>query len=339
MRRVLFALLLAWLIGAPPARASDPALSEWSAYRARFITPSGRVLDTGNADISHSEGQGYAMLLALAFDDRSSFVRLWRWTRETLQVRDDALLAWLFDPRRSAHGPSDLNAASDGDLLVAWALSRAGRKWRRPDYLAEARRILDDVRDKLVVTVAERPVLLPGPDGFVHEAVTVNLSYWVFPALHDLARLHHEPLWRELAESGLDLLRAARFGRHGLPPDWLLLTRPLRPSPLFEPVFGYNAVRIPLYLAWAGIDDSQLLAPYLKLARASDGQVPAIVDLTSGATRDRQSVGAAAAFALADHAAGGAPAVLPELDVGRDEYYAATLLLLAKLATKERLFR
>jgi len=39
--------------------------------------------------ISHSEGQGYGMLLAVAADDRPTFDLLWGWTRAQLMLRND----------------------------------------------------------------------------------------------------------------------------------------------------------------------------------------------------------------------------------------------------------
>ena len=70
----------------------------WRAYRARFITDQGRLVDTANGQISHSEGQGYGMLLAVAAGDRVSFERIWGWTRANLMVRGDELQAWRWSP-------------------------------------------------------------------------------------------------------------------------------------------------------------------------------------------------------------------------------------------------
>src|SRR5436309_1896309 len=41
----------------------------WRSYKARFVTDQGRVVDTANGRISHSESQGYGMLLAVAAGD------------------------------------------------------------------------------------------------------------------------------------------------------------------------------------------------------------------------------------------------------------------------------
>ena len=63
---VLIALLLFCL----PASAGEDEY--WRLYRTRYID-GGRVLDTGNKDVSHSEGQGWGMLLAEANGDRRTF--------------------------------------------------------------------------------------------------------------------------------------------------------------------------------------------------------------------------------------------------------------------------
>ncbi len=77
----LLASLLTGVAGPAPARAQDygvgisataptiPAQA-WAAYREKFLAPDGRIVDTGNGDISHSEGQGYGLLLSVAADDR-----------------------------------------------------------------------------------------------------------------------------------------------------------------------------------------------------------------------------------------------------------------------------
>jgi endoglucanase len=53
------------------------------------VTEAGRVVDTAKGLISHSEGQGYGLLLAVAAGDRSTFDRIWGWTRANLAVRKD----------------------------------------------------------------------------------------------------------------------------------------------------------------------------------------------------------------------------------------------------------
>ena len=325
---LVMSLLLASLTTA--VQALDDAL--WQDWRARFVTAEGRVIDTGQGGVSTSEGQGYGMLLATAAADAASFDRMWTWTRRHLAVRPDGLLAWRYHPER---GIEDYNAATDGDLLVAWALARASERFRREEYRDQARALASAIRRYLVVQTAWGPVLKPAPFGFDRaEGLVVNLSYWVFPALEALARIDPDPTWAALRESGFRLLRSARFGHWGLPPDWLLLADPLRPAPGWPARFGYDAVRVPLYLVWAGVRDEALLAPYRAFwgAYACTGRLPAWTDF------DLAAVDAWGGFA-------GAHAIAALLGIHRPsterprledlDYYAATLLLLAQLAAQE----
>jgi endoglucanase len=324
-------------------RAPDPEL--WTTYRARFVTPEGRVVDTGNGGVSHSEGQGYGMLLAVAFGDQPSFATMWRWTRRNLAVRDDRLLAWRWDPEQPDEPVADPNSATDGDLLVAWALARAADRWGEPMHRDEAAAILSDVLRLAVRDVGGRTVLLPGPAGFVQDddaaaAVTVNLSYWVFPALAEFAAAQPAAAaWDAVADSGLALLAEARFGAWGLPPDWLTLApnAAARPADGFAPEFGFNAARIPLYLVWAGRTSPELLRPYVAFwSHARSGPPPATVDLVSDEPADyAASRGVRAIAALSRHALDPSrPLALPRLGA-EDDYYSATLLLLAHLACSE----
>jgi len=232
----------------------------WKRFKQNFVESDGRVVDAGQDGISHSEGQGYAMLLSVHYGDRASFEQIWQWTRKNLQVRSDNLLSWRWTPQA---GITDKNNASDGDLLVAWALLRASNKWHVPEYLQASQKIARDIREKLLHKAPQGLILLPGAEGFDKpEGNTVNLSYWVFPALDEIGQADPAPEWEALSKTGMAILQYAHFGRWGLPPDWLILTEKVVPSGGFSDQFGYNAVRIPLYLLWSRRESPALLKPY-----------------------------------------------------------------------------
>ncbi len=327
---VLLVLLL-------PGCGSPDLESQWEIYKQRFIQQ-GRVVDTGNDGVSHSEGQGYAMLLAVAADDRETFEALWRWTREHLQVRSDHLFMW----RRRPGVPlakEDPNNATDGDLLIAWALLEADDHWDEPRWTREARSILTDLKHTVLRRWQDYTVLLPGAYGFEHDdRLVLNLSYWVFPALQRFAEADADPVWQRLIDSGLRLLEQARFGTWRLPSDWVEAAQILRPAAGRPPRFGYDAVRIPLYLVWGGFDEPSYLEPFLKFWNAFSGFLPPWVDLENnciGAYPAPRHV--AAIRALTQYAAGDAWwLTLPDLGDERD-YYAATLTLLSHLAARQSL--
>src|ERR1700726_973301 len=140
---------------------ADWVMDAWRTYQSKFISPEGRVIDDANGGISHSEGQGYGMLIAVRAGDRAGFDRLWTWTRANLELRGDYLAAWRWDPAHEPH-VADRNNATDGDLLIAWALADAGAKWRVPAYTDAARGIADAVGSRAIIPSRFGPLLLPG---------------------------------------------------------------------------------------------------------------------------------------------------------------------------------
>ncbi len=334
MIRGLVSFLAALLLASAPHSAIADA--DWDLFKREFVSAEGRVVDTGQAGISHSEGQGYAMIFAVHHADRAALDKLWQWTRVNLQVRDDALLAWRWQPEG---GATDRNNASDGDLLVAWALWRAHERWRDPAHAAAARRLAADIRAKLVRRSTHGLVLVPGLDGFDKvEGQVINLSYWVYPALRDLERADPSPEWAQLAANGLDLLGYSYFGRWRLPPDWLRLGPRVAPAGPPPERFGYDAVRIPVYLLWARRDTEALMKPYRDFWGHYQGarDLPAWTNLKDDSV---DSQGASAGIRAIAQVAVGYPRVraeaLPALEKGQS-YYSAVLLLLCKVALRER---
>ena len=122
---------------AVPDAFAATAAALWQAWKDRFLMPDGRVVDTLQDAASHSEGQGYGMVLATYFDDPEAFARMFQWTERHLAVRADALLAWRWLPDALNSVP-DRNNASDGDLFYAWALVRAANRFGNRAYMARA---------------------------------------------------------------------------------------------------------------------------------------------------------------------------------------------------------
>lgn len=267
--------------------AADIVQGAWLMYRHTFVSEDGRVIDNRNGEISHSEGQGYGMLMAVAADDRRSFDSMWRWTQSNLMVREDGLMAWRWDPAQTPH-VQDRNNATDGDLLVAWALQRAGDLWQEPSYQAEAIKIARSIGTAATVDTPYGKVLLPGVAGFRTEeqpdGPVVNLAYWIFPAIEDLGRLTADFPADALIETGLKLLREARFGPAQLPADWISLkATPPAPAEAFVPQFGYDAIRVPLYLSWFSRDYPDILQTFADEWKTSPDDAPAAVELNTAA--------------------------------------------------------
>ncbi|PYE23532.1 endoglucanase [Rhizobium sp. PP-CC-3A-592] len=320
---------------------TDYIAGAWWLYKSAFVE-NGRVIDRSNGNVSHSEGQGYGMLIAVAADDREAFDTLWAWTRENLQVRGDALSAWRWSPD-TAIPVADMNNASDGDLLIAWALSRAATRWREPALAVEARRILKDLTAKATVTDATYgTLLLPAAQGFGGSAeqpgIVVNLSYWVFPAIEELGLIDPSFPAADLVASGKALLERGRFGSSHLPADWLSLTgdHP-QPAPAFAATFGYEAVRVPLYTAWFGGAPLSLLTGVQQRWNENGANVMHVMDLATATTMTAMpDPGYRAVSALLSCGLGraGQASSMPPFEP--TEYYPSTLHLLSIIAISER---
>ncbi len=318
-----------------------PCESEWALFKARFVSPEGRVVDTGNGNTSHSEGQGWAMLMAETHNDRATFDRVLSWTQRSLKRPYDALYAWNWRPNRP-QPVEDGNNASDGDVFIAWALLRASRRWQEPRFRDMAAEICNDLSRLCIRSIAGRTTLLPAAFGFEHrDHVVVNPSYYVFPAFADFAVFDGEAgTWHSLYRDGLAMLREARFGRWGLPPDWLRLPRSGgRPSiaPNWQPRFSYDAVRVPLYLAWAGLSREPAAAAAVAFWNQPGlPYQPAWVTLTDNSPAPYAlNAGQQAINLLAGHAMPH-PGQLPSVQAA-DNYYSAALTVLSHIAMAERL--
>lgn len=267
-----------------PSLASDSVITdaEWSAYRTAYVSSDGRVVDTGNGNISHSEGQGYGLLLSYLADDRASFELIWSFTKTELLVRSDGLAAWRWEADKTPH-ISDTNNATDGDILIAYALALAGAKWDQPDKVQAATTMVETIGKTLLVSVDDLLLMLPGASGFSatdrKDGPVINPSYWVFEAFPVFAKLTPDIDWQRVDTDGLTMLRKARIYPAMLPPDWVSLAG-ATPTPAadFPPDFGYNNIRIPVYLLRAQADDRQL-APYRKIGTAEGiGRVQVTTD-------------------------------------------------------------
>src|SRR5574344_1641943 len=114
------------------------------------------ISDIKNHDV-RTEGMSYGLMIAVQFDKKDIFDRLWRWGKKYMQHQSGDLkgyFAWSckIDGTRNAAGP-----ASDGELYYVTSLIFASNRWGNKgeiNYLAEAQRILNCIMPK---EIASRP--------------------------------------------------------------------------------------------------------------------------------------------------------------------------------------
>lgn len=271
-RRAGLAGLLAGLVAgravlAAPAGAGC-SWPLWQTFKEQLVQPDGRVLDASTPQKhSSSEGQSYAMFLALVAGDREVFDRAWRWAVDNLLGGrvEGRLPAWFWGlaPDGSWRVLDD-NSASDADLWIAYALLEAARLWKVPAYERDARLLLAEIERREVVDVPGLgPMLLPGERGFVHAdprrpGVRIwhfNPSYLPVQVLRRLAVAAPRGPWGRMVGGTLALLRLAT-APSGFAPDWVAYTvdaegrAAVEPHPAKGDAGSYDAIRT--YL-WAGM--------------------------------------------------------------------------------------
>ena len=324
-------ILLALVLGMSQASAAEG----WSTFKTRFMTSEGRIQDTGNKNVSHTEGQGYAMLMAVYYNDRSSFDSLWGWTQKNLSNPNNGLFYWKYTP--GASDPvSDRNNASDGDVLIAWALLKAGNKWNVPAYLQASDRLQKAIIDRNVITFAGRTIMLPGAQGFNKTSyVILNPSYFVFPAWRDFAARSHLKVWNALIDDGTQLLSEMRFGDSGLPMDWVAMNADgsMAPATAWPPRFSYDAIRVPLYLHWYDPASLQLVPFQRFWMNFQRLQTPAWIDVLSNDKAPYNMAGGL--LAVRDLTLDDTGYINDALNSSED-YYSASLRLLTFLALNDR---
>lgn len=322
-----------------PEDLATTAAEVWRAWKEAYLLPDGRVVDRLQMHASHSEGQGYGMLLASEFHDREAFARMLAWTEANLAVRPDALLAWRWLPDTAAPVP-DTNNATDGDLFYAWALVRAARRFGERRYLERASETAVAIVQRCIVPSPAAPdtlLMLPGAFGFATpERVVVNPSYIMPLALREVAAATGVSDLALLAQHGEALLGA--LAAEGLVPDWVQVTR-AGPAPAdgFSANAGYEAIRVPLFLIWSGQTRHPAVTNMMRIYDRTvlPGQpVPTIVEPVSGLVLETSAdpgYQAVAGLVSCAGRAGQVGARIPPFDPTQP-YYPATLQLFSMIA-------
>jgi endoglucanase len=312
------AVALATLVGGRPrpAPGRDAAAHTAAArFLDRYVEPDGRVVRRDQGGDTVSEGQSYALLLAVATGDRRRFATVWAWTRHNLE-RDDGLLA----SRWAGGAVADADAATDADLDAARALLLAARRFGRPAYRHAALRMGRAILRSETASAGERIVLVAGP--WARERRIVNPSYDSPRALAALGRASGDPRWGRLIRSGRAIARALQAHRSGLPPDWAVAT-PAGATPIGTPRdagaqarYGFDAVRLPVRMAesCAAADRRQAAAAWRGLRPLTRGPLPAVLDLGATPLQRFEHPAALAGAAGAASGAGDRAAALRLLD-------------------------
>ena len=305
--------------GSTPGTGAEPdelrtytADEAGAAFLDRYVGEDGRVVRTDQGGDTVSEGQAYAMLVAVGTGDADTFGAVWNWTTANLQ-REDGLLSW-----RWADGSvADPSSASDADLDAARALVLAGSAFGDAGYTADGLALGRAVLDLETVQTDAGRILTAG-QWATTEPYSYNPSYVSPAATAELAAASGDPRWAEL-DDGSRAVTAALLAESPLPPDWAQVHADGRVEAMpgvqgrgQSVRYGYDAARTPIRFAESCNPADRALAAQL-LAPLDRGGDTAELDLGGSPMTDNESPVAAVAQAAAVAADGDSTRALDEL--------------------------
>ncbi|WP_158579959.1 glycosyl hydrolase family 8 [Geodermatophilus marinus] len=306
---------------AGPSTGSAPPAPELRTYTADeagrafldgYVDDDGRVVRTDQGGDTVSEGQAYAMLVAVALGDAATFESAWTWARDNLQ-RPDGLLSW----RWAEGGVVDASAAADADLDAARALVLAGERFGEPRYTTAGLDLGRAVLDLETVQTGAGRILLAG-QWATSEPYAYNPSYASPGATALLGAASGDPRWAELT-AGSRAVTGSLLEQAPLPPDWAQVradgTVEAMPGAMGRGVdvrYGYDAARTPIRFAESCDPADRALAADMLVPLDRGGDV-AELDLGGSPVTQGESVVAAAGQAAAVAAAGDTARAAEEL--------------------------
>lgn len=226
------------------------------------------ISDIKNHDV-RTEEMSYGLMIAVQFDRKDIFDRLWRWSKKYMQHQEGLLkgyFAWSCqtDGTRNAQGP-----ASDGELYYVTSLIFASNRWGNStgiNYLAEAQNILNCSMQKIgMERVAplinlEHQLITFTPDPFGGRFT--DPSYHI-PAFYEVwarwAEDGRSEFWRVCARKSREYLHKSIHPVTGLNPDYNNYDGTLLGSKrVIGDAFRFDSWRVPMNIAldysWACAD-------------------------------------------------------------------------------------
>jgi oligosaccharide reducing-end xylanase len=228
----------------------------------------GYVSDVKNHD-ARTEGLSYGMMIAVQFNKKEVFDRIWRWSKKYLQHQSgprEGYFAWSIDPktfRKNSEG-----SASDGELYYITSLLFAANRWGNNtgiDYYREARRILDAMWKKdgtgniyNLINTEHKQITFVSEGG---NYKWTDPSYHL-PAFYEVWALYakdgHEQFYRDCADTSRAFLHRACHPVTGLNYDYAEFSGAAHPTSWMPPAFRYDSWRVPMNIAmdytWFGKD-------------------------------------------------------------------------------------
>lgn len=165
--------------------------TSWQEYKDKYLRENSYVVDPYNNNRVTSESQGYGLILALKFNDKETFDNIYRWTKQNMQ-RGDSLFSWHWNGK-----VIDSNNATDGDMMIAYALLMAYKKWSEDYYMKEFESINRSLKNLIVnikLNDSIHSLILPAKYGFSNEKYEITLypSYYIDFIIKEFSKIDRE---------------------------------------------------------------------------------------------------------------------------------------------------
>lgn len=219
----------------------------------------GYITDIKNHDV-RTEGMSYGMMIAVQFNRKDIFDRIWRWSKKYMQHQDgprEGYFAWSCktDGTRNSEG-----SASDGELYYITSLIFASNRWGNDtgiNYRKEALRILNCSFSKngedgvMPIFNKDNYLITFTPDKFGSRFT--DPSYNV-PAFYDVwsrwANDGRTDFWQKAAAAAREYLHKVVDEKTGLTPDMSNYDgTPLKFRNSVFNTFRYDSWRVPMNIA------------------------------------------------------------------------------------------
>lgn len=226
------------------------------------------ISDIKNHDV-RTEGMSYGMMIAVQFDRKDIFDRLWRWSKKYMQHQGgsrDGYFAWSC---QTSGKHNSEGSASDGELYFVTSLIFASNRWGNDteiNYHAEAKRILNAMMTKtgedgvtnLINTEHKLITFVPDKGGyeFTDPSYQLPAFYEVWAKWADDGR---SDFWKECAQTSREFLHKACHPKTGLTSDYSEYDGTPKVMP-FHPgaQFRFDSWRVPMNVAldysWSAAD-------------------------------------------------------------------------------------
>lgn len=234
-------------------------------WKGKYLIPSVRFpgdfkvnYDGKGATVSEAIGYGMMITAFMAGEDpsaRTCFDGLDRFRLRFPSSINSALMCWKI-PASEQPGKND--AATDGELDIAYALLMARERWGDENYLSEAKSLIAAIGSSLV-----------RPDGSLRlgdwnmESGQTRPSDFMPGHFRAFGKVMGDPLWEKVENRSYEILDQLQSGEGkgtGLVPDFAIEKEgrwiPAKPGFLegrHDGDYDYNACRVPWRIGWASI--------------------------------------------------------------------------------------